>query len=617
MSLNSFEKGVAALRVQLKTIPTNPGVYRMITKDGAVMYVGKAKNLKNRVTSYTQAARLPERLQRMVSQIDTVEILITRTESEALLLEANLIQKLKPPFNILLRDDKSFPYILITHDHEFPLLTKHRGAKNKKGNYFGPFASGSAVNETIEHLQRAFKLRNCSNSSMTNRSRPCLQYHIKRCTAPCVGKVTAKDYTMQVQQACNFLRGKGQELQSELVRDMNQASDDLEFERAAALRDRILVLTKIQSRQDIDVPGLGDADVFAIHQHDGKSAVQLFFFRADRHYGAHVYFPSHDNRQAAGAILSAFIAQFYAQHEPPRQILLSDKPDQLSLLQEALSEKAGRKIKITVPQKEGKKRIVIRALANAAQALARKMAAKKEQKKLMIGVANVFGLKRVLKRIEVYDNSHLSGTYAVGAMIAAGEDGFLKKTYRKFTIKTAKSNDDFAMMNEVLERRFKRLIKEDPKRQSDMWPDLLLIDGGAGQIGKVKAVLEKLGIRHVALVGIAKGPDRNAGRERFFVEGKKAFSLPIDDPILYYLQRLRDESHRFAIGTHRAKRSKALIHSPLEDISGIGASRKKALLQAFGSGKAVAESSIEDLARIPNISQNLAKKIYDYFHEDV
>lgn len=610
-----FEKGAEVLHAQLKTMPEKPGVYRMLADDGTVLYVGKAKNLKKRVTSYTQRARLPNRLQRMVAQTRGMEIVVTHTETEALLLEANLIQRFMPPFNVLLRDDKSFPYILITRDHDFPQLMKHRGGKTRKGDYFGPFASGGAVTETLGHLQRAFALRTCSDSFFAARTRPCLQYHIKRCTAPCVAKVSHKDYARQVEEACAFLRGQSQKLQEELAADMQAASDALDFERAGALRDRIRVLTSIQQRQDINLSGLGDADVIALYQEGGRSAIQLFFYRADRNYGSRSYFPAHGEGHESADILGAFIAQFYADKEIPPRLLLSEAPDDADLLAQALSEKAGRKVTLTVPQQDRKKRLIDHALANAREALGRKVADAAEQKKLLAHVAQIFNLGKPPQRIEVYDNSHTSGTYAIGAMIAAGPEGFLKKTYRKFNIKAAKGGDDFGMMREVLERRFKRLQAEDPQRTSGLWPDLLLIDGGAGQIAMVQSVLDEMGIDGVALVGIAKGPDRNAGRERFFRTGLEPFSLPPQDPTLYYLQRLRDEAHRFAIGTHRARRTKAIGRSGLDDIPGIGAARKRALLHAFGSAKAVEGAGIDDLARVTGIGPERARKIYAYFHE--
>jgi len=612
---SGFEAGADVLRAHLKTMPTGAGVYRMISAKGAVLYVGKAKNLKKRVTSYTQRARLPNRLQRMVAQVRSVEIVTTRTEAEALLLEANFIQQLMPPFNVLLRDDKSYPYILITGDHEFPQVAKHRGARNRKGWYFGPFASSGAVTETLTLLQRAFQLRNCSDSNFATRSRPCLQYHIKRCTAPCVGKVSVDDYARQVEAARDFLKGKNLDVQKKLATAMQQASDALDYEKAAILRDRIRVLTSMQARQDINLIGLGDADVIALHQQAGKTAVQVFFFRADRNYGARVFYPTHERDTPESQIVAAFIAQFYADKPAPPLLLLNVKSDDAALLEQVLSEQAGHKVTIAVPKAGARKRLVDHAATNAEEALARNLSDKMEQAKLLDRVAVLFGMEAAPQRIEVYDNSHISGSHAIGAMIAAGPDGFLKKTYRKFNIRAAQSNDDFAMMEEVLTRRFSRLLEEDPGRASGLWPDLVLIDGGAGQLGKVQAVLAELGVTDVTLVGIAKGPDRNAGRERFFMEGREAFDLPPDDPTLYYLQRLRDEAHRFAIGTHRAKRMKAISQSGLEEIGGIGAARKRALLHHFGSAKAVAGAGLEELTRTPGISPAIAKKVHDYFRE--
>lgn len=608
-----FDAGVDVLRAHLKTMPPQPGVYRMTNKDGATLYVGKAKNLPKRVASYTQRARLPNRLQRMVAQTRGLEIVVTHTEVEALLLEANLIQRFMPPFNVLLRDDKSYPYILITKDHEFPQLLKHRGAKGRKGWYFGPFASAGAVNETLTLLQRGFQLRNCSDSFFAARTRPCLQYHIKRCTAPCTGKVSKEDYAKQVKDAGDFLNGKTAEIQKKLAADMQHFSDALDFENAAKLRDRIKVLTSIQARQGINARGVTDADVIALYQSAGRTAVQTFFFRAGRHYGARTFYPSHDQTLPAGEVLGAFLAQFYANRAAPPALLLSHAPTDAGLLAQALSEQAGYKVTLSVPKLGEKKRLIDLARKNAQESLARKMAESSEQAKLLNRVAEIFGLAETPKRIEVYDNSHISGSHAGGAMIAAGAEGFLKKTYRKFNIREAKAGDDYAMMEEVLTRRFRRLIEEDPARQSGMWPDLVLIDGGAGQLGVAQRVMEELGLPDVCVAGIAKGPDRNAGRERFFMPGREPFSLPPEDPALYYLQRLRDEAHRFAIGAHRAKRVKAIGQSGLEEVPGIGAMRKKALLHHFGSARAVAAAGVEDLTRVPGISGNAARKIYDYF----
>lgn len=613
-----FAAGAAVLHQHLKNMTEQPGVYRMIAADGSVLYVGKAKNLKKRVASYTQSARLPNRLQRMVAQIRSLEIVTTRTEAEALLLEANFIQQFSPPFNVLLRDDKSYPYILITRDHDFPQLAKHRGAQNRKGWYFGPFASAGSVTETLTLLQRAFQLRNCSDSYFAARTRPCLQYHIKRCTAPCVGKTSTEDYARQVEEARAFLKGKNLDVQKKLAADMEKASNALDFENAAKLRDRIKVLTNIQARQDINMIGLGDADVIALHQQSGKTGIQVFFFRSDRNYGARMFYPSHDRQMPVPEILSSFVAQFYADKPAPPLLLFNHKPDDVELLAEVLGENSGHKVTLAAPKAGARKRLVDHAAKNAEEALARHLSGKMEQAKLLDRVAEIFGMPEAPKRIEVYDNSHISGTHAVGGMIAAGSEGFLKKTYRKFNIRNPSpqaGGDDYAMMEEVLTRRFKRLVEEDPERSSGLWPDLVLIDGGAGQLGKVKAVMDNLGITDVTLVGIAKGPDRNAGRERFFMEGRETFSLPEDDPALYYLQRLRDEAHRYAIGTHRAKRAKAIGQSGLEDIQGIGATRKRALLHHFGSAKAVAGAGLEELTRTPGISPAIAKKIHDYFRQ--
>jgi excinuclease ABC subunit C len=611
-----FEAGAETLREHLKTVPDQPGVYRMVAGDGSILYVGKAKNLKKRVTSYTQRTRLPNRLQRMVAQIRNLEIVTTRTEAEALLLEANFIQRFLPPFNVLLRDDKSYPYILITKDHEFSQLTKHRGAQNRKGWYFGPFASGAAVTETLTLLQRAFQLRNCSDSYFAARTRPCLQYHIKRCTAPCVQKVSAEDYARQADEARDFLKGKNLDVQNELAANMQKASDAQDYENAAKIRDRIKILTGIQARQDINVAGLGDADVIALHQQAGKTAIQIFFFRSNRNYGARTVYPSHDKEMPVHEILSAFIAQFYADKPAPPLLLLSHEADDKTLLEEALTEGAGHKVTLAVPKAGARKRLIDHAMKNAEESLGRHLSNKMEQTRLLEKLAELFGMPEAPKRIEVYDNSHISGTHAIGAMIAAGEEGFLKKTYRKFNIKWEQTpGDDYGMMEEVLTRRFSRLIEEDPERTSGLWPDLVLIDGGAGQLNKVKQVIENLGITDVTLVGIAKGPDRNAGHERFFMIGRETFSLPENDPALYYLQRLRDEAHRFAIGTHRARRTKAIGVSGLEEIQGIGTTRKRALLHHFGSAKAVAGAGLEELSRTPGISPAIAKKIHDYFRQ--
>lgn len=610
-----FDNGSAILREQIKTLPESPGVYRMMGGDGAPLYVGKAKSLKKRVASYTQRARLPVRLQRMVSQIQSLEITVTRTEAEALLLEANYIQRFLPPFNILLRDDKSYPYILITRDHDFPQMVKHRGAQKRKGWYFGPFASGMAVTETLTLLQRGFRLRNCSNSFFANRSRPCLQYHIKRCTGPCACPVGKEAYAQQVTEAVDFLKGKNQELQKKLAAQMQTASDARDYEKAAEIRDRIKILTSIQSRQSIHVRCLSNADVMALHQSGGKTAVQVFFYRQGRNYGARLFTPIHDRDQDPAEILGAFIAQFYVDKAPPPLILANIAPTDGALLAKALAERTGHGVRIALPKSGDKKILVEMARKNAEEALARALSESKEQARLLARVAEIFSLPESPKRIEVYDNSHTSGTYAVGAMIAAGPEGFLKKTYRKFNIRNDNAADDFAMMNEVLNRRFKRLIDEDPERSSGLWPDLLLIDGGQGQVNKVCGVLNELGIRDIDVVGIAKGPDRNAGLERFFMREREPFALPSGDPALYYLQRLRDEAHRFAIGAHRVRRAKAIGASRLDDVPGIGAKRKKALLNHFGSAKAVEAATMEDLSRAEGICRSTAEKIWNFFRK--
>ncbi len=610
-----FDEGAAMLRAKIKALPGEPGVYRILGGDGEPLYVGKAKNLKKRVASYTQRARLPVRLQRMVSLAQNLEVTVTRTESEALLLEASFIQRFLPPYNILLRDDKSYPYILIALDHDYPQLLKHRGMKNRKGHYFGPFASGAAVTETLALLQRGFCLRNCSDAVFANRSRPCLQYHIKRCTGPCAGLVGPEEYAQQVRDAVDFLKGRNADVQKKLAEQMQSASDAMDFEKAAKIRDRIKALTAIQSRQIVHIQGLEDADVIATFDAGGKTAVQAFFFRQGRNYGARLFFPSHDGDRKKSEVMASFIAQFYADKPVPPLLLVDSLPENSVLLGKALSEMSGHAVEIVVPRGGDKKRVVDMARKNAEESLARAMAENVEQKKLLQKVAETFGLKRSPRRIEVYDNSHTSGTYAVGAMIAAGEDGFLKKTYRKFNIRDAAGGDDFGMMREVLARRFKRLIEEDSARAFGLWPDLLLIDGGAGQVAKAMDVLRDCGIDDIPVVGIAKGPDRNAGRERFFIAGRAPFALPPDDPALYYLQRLRDEAHRFAIGTHRARRTKALSVSKLDEIPGIGAKRKKALLHHMGSAKAVEAANPEDLMRIEGINRATAQRIWAWFRK--
>ncbi len=611
--------GLEVLRAQLRTMPGSPGVYRMLNKRGEALYVGKAHNLKKRVTSYTQISRLPNRLRRMVAETETLEVVTTHTEVEALLLEINLIKRLMPRYNVLLRDDKSFPYILITADHPAPQIVKHRGSHNRPGDYFGPFASAGSVNTTIAALQRAFLLRPCSDSIFASRTRPCLQYQIKRCSAPCVGRIGEAEYRELVNEARDFLTGKSRDVQQRLADAMQAASEALDFETAARYRDRIRALTDIQAHQSINLAGLDEADVIAIHQTGGQTCIQVFFFRSGRNYGNRAYYPSHDRHTDCAEVLAAFVGQFYDNKTPPRTILLSEEPAERALLAEALSLKAGRKVELAVPRRGARRQLMEHALANAKDALARRLAENASQRKLLDGVAALFGLESPPNRIEVYDNSHISGRNPYGVMIVAGPDGFVKSAYRKFAIAgEAASNptggDDYGMMREVMSRRFSRALKEDPERDRGAWPDLVLIDGGLGQLNAVMEVMVELGIQDVAIAAIAKGPDRNAGRERFFVPGREPFSLEPRDPVLYFLQRLRDEAHRFAIGTHRAKRSKQIGQSLLDEVPGIGARRKKALLLHFGSARSVARAGLTDLASVEGISETVAKKIDDHFH---
>ena len=608
--------GHTVIQAFLKTLDGSPGVYRMLDQKGAVLYVGKARNLKARVSSYARPTGHSPRISRMIRETASMMVLTTRTETEALLLEQNLIKQLKPRYNVLLRDDKSFPNILVSKEHAYPQIKKHRGAKKEKGDYFGPFASAGAVNRTLNQLQKVFLLRNCSDSTFDSRTRPCLLYQIKRCSAPCVGYISEKDYDNLVTDAERFLRGRTTHVQEKLAEEMQAASDAMEFERAAALRDRLKALTYVQGTQAVNPAGVAEADVIGLHLEGGQACVQVFFIRANQNWGNRDYYPRTGAGAEASEVMQAFIGQFYDDKDPPRQLLLSDAIEDADLMAEALSEKAGRKVEILVPQRGEKKDLVAGALRNARESLARKMSETATQTKLLKGLAEAFDLDGPPKRIEVYDNSHIQGTNAVGGMIVAGPEGFLKSQYRKFNIKDAEltPGDDFGMMREVLTRRFKRLLKEDPDRQSDAWPDLLLIDGGAGQVSAVHEVLSELGVEDVPMVGVAKGVDRDAGKEEFHRHGTRPFALRRGDPVLYFIQRMRDEAHRFAIGAHRAKRSKAVGATPLDDVPGVGATRKRALLAHFGSAKAVSRAGLEDLKAVDGISDALAETIYDFFH---
>lgn len=611
--------GVAVIRGYLDGLPGGPGVYRMLSAKGAVLYVGKARNLKRRVASYTQLYRLPVRLQRMVSETAAMEFVSTHTEVEALLLESNLIKKLAPRYNVLLRDDKSFPNILIRTDHDYPQIVKHRGPRTAEGDYYGPFASAGAVNRTVTALQRAFLLRNCSDAIFASRTRPCLQYQIKRCSAPCVNRIDADGYGALVAEARAFLEGDSKAIQARLADEMNRAAEALDFERAARLRDRIRALAQISAHQDINVEGLSDADVIAAHTGGGTTCVQVFFIRGGRNNGNRAYYPSHDKTHDLPDILAAFIGQFYDARPAPREILVCEPPAEAALLEQALALRADRKVRIHAPKRGPRRGLVAHALTNAREAHGRRVAESGSQRKLLDGLARALDLAGAPERIEVYDNSHIQGDAAVGAMIVAGPEGFAKNQYRKWTIKgaepTARGGDDYAMMREVFTRRFKRALKDDPDRDKGLWPDLVIVDGGKGQLSEVEGVLAELGIDEVALLAVSKGPDRDAGRESLHRPGVPAFMLERRDPVLYYIQRLRDEAHRFAIGSHRQKRAKAIAASPLDAIPGIGAKRKKALLMHFGSAKAVARAGVKDLAAVEGISEAVARTIYGHFHE--
>ena len=653
---NSLAAGRNAILRFAKLAPSQPGVYRMIDGRGDVLYVGKAKNLRNRVRAYARPAGLDTRIERMIAATRALEFVVTRTETEALLLEANLIKRLRPRFNVTLRDDKSFPYILITSDHWAPQILKHRGGRTRPGHYFGPFASVWAVNRTINALQRAFLLRSCSDPFFESRTRPCLLHQIKRCSAPCTNEIDFGEYAVLVREANAFLSGRSKAVKDELAGEMEKASQALDFERAAIYRDRLAALSAIQSYQGVNPRGVEEADVFALHQQGGFACVEVFFFRTGQNWGNRAYFPKADRSISTGEILGAFLAQFYDDKPPPRLILISHDIEDRELLAEALATKSGHKIEVMVPRRGEKKDLIEHALANAREALGRKLAETSSQERLLRQLAETFGLVRVPRRIEVYDNSHIQGANAVGAMIVAGAEGFRKRDYRKFNIRSADltPGDDFAMMREVLTRRFKRLMAEAPRatgeereqalvtsaheghvgaaspipppqggpeqqveseeQDESPWPDLVLVDGGQGQLSAARDVLGELGVE-VPMVAIAKGPDRDAGRETFFVPGRDSFKLPPRDPVLYFVERLRDEAHRFAVGSHRARRMRDLREAGLQEIAGIGPTRKRALLHHFGTLKAIERASVTDLMQVDGISAETARRIYEFFHE--
>jgi excinuclease ABC subunit C len=638
----SLPAGRAVIERSAKLAPSSPGVYRMIDANGDVLYVGKAKNIRKRIIAYARPTGYDTRIERMIAATASLEFVSTATETEALLLEANLIKRLRPRFNVLLRDDKSFPYILITADHWAPQILKHRGARTRQGNYYGPFASVWAVNRTITALQRAFLVRSCSDAFFEGRTRPCLLYQIKRCSGPCTREIEFTDYRELVREANAFLSGKSQSIQDELAGEMEKASAGLEFERAAIYRDRLAALSAVQSHQGINPRGVKDADVFAVHQAGGFNCVEVFFFRSGQNWGNRAYFPRADRSLAAAAVLSAFIAQFYDDKPCPPCIFTSHVIEEESLLADALTVKSGHKVEVNAPQRGEKRELVDHALANAREALARKLAETTSQHKLLDALGQTVGLARAPHRVEVYDNSHIQGTNAVGAMIAAGPEGFQKNQYRKFNIRSSDltPGDDFGMMREVLSRRFKRLIKEAPRASApaagaalvpmpapnDMpidiggsgespWPDLVIIDGGRGQLAAAQEALSALEIADVPLLAVAKGPDRDAGLETFFLPGREPFKLKPRDPVLYFIQRLRDEAHRFAVGSHRVRRRRDLREAGLQEIPGVGPTRKRALLHHFGTLKAIERAALTDLAKVPGISAETARKIYDFFHE--
>ena len=614
-----FDTGIAAIRNVLKTLPLKPGVYRMHDAKGDVLYVGKARALKNRVGNYVQIDRLANRLRRMVALTRSMTIVTTNSEAEALLLEAQLIKRYRPAYNVLLRDDKSFPFILLRADHKFPRIQKHRGARRHKGQYYGPFASAGSVNQTLNALQKLFLLRSCTDSFFNNRDRPCLLYQIKRCSAPCVGRIDDASYDSLVADAKSFLDGKSSAVQAKLAKEMESAAEALDFERAAMVRDRLRALTFIQGSQAINAEGVGDADIFALAHRNGVMGIQAFFIRGGQNWGHRSFFPAHVAEMSEDEVFTSFLAQFYEDVPPAKSIFLDRQLTEGDLLAQALSERAERKIEISMPQRGDRVRLVKQATRNAEEALDRRLAESTTQGKLLQEVADLFELPEPPRRIEVYDNSHIQGTNALCAMIVAGPEGFIKGQYRKFNIKNPDTapGDDFAMMREVMARRFGRLMAEEGEQERDEnWPDLVLIDGGKGQMSAVMQIVRELGVEDVAFIGVSKGPDRHAGRETFHFPDGREFTLPVNAPVMFYLQRLRDEAHRFAIGAHRAKRSKAITVSPLDEVPGIGPSRKKALLMHFGTARAVRNASLEDLQKAPGVSAAVAQTVYDFYHSN-
>ena len=609
--------GYNIIQKYVATLDSSSGVYRMLDDQARVLYVGKARNLKARVSNYARPTGHSARVARMISETSSMMFLTTRTETEALLLEQNLIKQLKPRYNVLLRDDKSFPNILVTTQHRFPQIKKHRGAKSEKGAYYGPFASAGSVNRTLSQLQRVFMLRNCTDAMFESRTRPCLQYQIKRCSGPCVDRISSDNYAASVKDAQRFLSGRSTEVQETLAAQMAAASEAMEFEQAASLRDRIRALTQVQTTQGINPRTVKEADIVALHLEAGQACVQVFFIRANQNWGNRDFYPRVAADMGHAEVMEAFLGQFYATKESPRAVILSHGIENADLMQQLLSDKLGRKVDIIVPLRGEKLELISGALRNAKESLARKMAETATQAKLLSGLADAFELDQPPQRIEVYDNSHIQGSNAVGAMIVAGPEGLMKNSYRKFNIsdENVTPGDDFGMMKEVLSRRFKRLMKEDPDRSLDHWPDLLLIDGGAGQVSAVAKVMAEFGVEDIPMVGVAKGIDRDLGKEEFHIRGQRPFALQRNDPVLYFIQRLRDEAHRFAIGTHRAKRAKAIGATPLDDIAGVGASRKRALLAHFGSAKAVSRANLADLKAVDGISAAMAEKIFGFFHE--